>query len=138
MPRESGDPCTNINFIVDFEDIDVEGFCHISGLESLVEVDNDANDHNKKSGASSCGNIILRRAIDERQDLWNWYSSILSGKKVRRDGSIVILNEAHEEFLRIHIRQAWPCRWKLGALDTHHPEVLLEEIELVVESLHIG
>jgi phage tail-like protein len=137
MTHHVNDPCTNINFRAEFDGLAVEGFCYISGLESLVEIVEDTAANTRKPGDQSCENIILRRAIDERRDLWDWYRSTLSGEKAPRDGSIVILNAARDEFLRIHVRQAWPCRWKLTALDALHPEVLMEEIELVVESLHV-
>lgn len=131
------DPCMNLSFRVDFDGIAIEGFCYVGGLESLVEVEEDRRSKVRKAGERRCENIILRRAMDERRDLWDWYQMALKGEKAQRDGSIVILNAAHDEFLQIRIRCAWPCRWKLTALDALHPEVLSEEIELVIESFHI-
>jgi phage tail-like protein len=139
MPRTSVDePCTNLNFRVELDGLTIEGFCHVGELESLIPLDEGKKSPSlKRRGKPSFGNIVLRRAIDQRRDLWNWYQAILKGENDRRDGSIVILNAAREEFLRIQVRRAWPCRWKLTALDALHPEVLLEEVELVIESFQL-
>jgi phage tail-like protein len=80
---------------------------------------------------------VLRRGFDSRRELWEWYRSVSMGRVDRRNGAIVVLDDSGEVVARIVFRGAWPCRWRLSALDALEPAVLMEEIELVVAEFQI-
>ena len=130
---------TGLNFDVDFDGLPRLGYCSLEGLESLVELKDEAvpADQPAAQDAVSHSNIILRRGLDDSRDLWQWYAATRQGDAQPRNGTIVILNEARRPILTILVEGAWPCRWKLGRLDSIKGEVLVEEIELVVKEFNV-
>jgi len=136
------DPYRKFNFIVEIDGITSSGFLFVDGLESATEVvdyreGNEMTTPRKLPGLSKVSNITLKRGFTTNRDLWEWRKKVLDGATERRNGSIVVLNEAREPVFRLNFRNAWPCRWKVGGLDALENQVLLEEIELVVEDLRL-
>ena len=81
--------------------------------------------------------LLLTRAATGGKELWDWCELIRQGRNARRDGAVVILNEDGTPALRITLNRAQPTRWRLGRLDALQPGLLVEEIELSVESIDL-
>jgi len=136
------DPYRKFNFIVEIDGITSSGFLSVDGLESATEVvdyreGNEMTTPRKLPGLTKFSNITLKRGMTTNRDLWEWRKKVLDGATERRNGAIVVLNEAREQVLRLTFRNAWPCRWKVSGLDALESQVLVEEIELVVEDLRL-
>ena len=129
-------PYTNFNFVVEIDGIPETGFCSVEGFESAVENSltskREGARGRTKPGEKSFANVILRRGIGESKSLWRWHRDVLLGKDVRKSVVFKVLNEARRPVLTIHVKDAWPRRWKLGKLDALHGEILIEEVELVI------
>ena len=141
-PAARNDPYRKFNFIVEIDGIASTGFQFVDGLESASDVidyreGGEATTPRKLPGLNKFSNITLKRGVTANRDLWEWRRSVMDGATERRNGSIVVLNEAREQVLRLNFRNAWPCRWKIGGLDALESQVLVEEIELVVEDLRL-
>lgn len=91
----------------------------------------------KLPGNSTYTNVTLRRGLTSSMTLWNWLDKVQSGQWAdqRRDGSLVIYNQAGEEQFRFTFERAWPMRYKISDLDVKSGNFNIEEMEIVVESL---
>ncbi len=140
ITSERNDPSLNFNFSVHIDGLDTTGFCHIDGLGSSVDIRRRGfgRFYRRVPGQIKYQNIVLRRGFDRSLGLWNWYQRTLSGRVDRRDGLLVLLNEEREPIMQFQLRKAWPCRWQLSPFDALHPDILIEEIELVIESFNIA
>lgn len=141
-PGRETEQVSNLRFSVEIDGVPFSGFCHVSGLESLVDVDKERDREPPATGrrrprGQTFGNLVLRRGFDRRRELWQWYRSASRGRDDRRNGAIAVLDDSGEAVARIVFRGAWPCRWRLSALDALEPAVLTEEVELVVAEFEI-
>ena len=69
--------------------------------------------------------------------LWEWRQAVIDGDtaNMRRNGSIILFNHAMEEVARYNFEQAWPSKWTGPALKADDNSVVVESIEIQVESL---
>jgi phage tail-like protein len=141
-PAARNDPYRKFNFIVEIDGIASSAFQFVDGLESTSDVidyreGGEANTPRKLPGLNKFSNITLKRGVTANRDLWQWRRTVLDGATERRNGAIIVLNEAREEVLRYYFEMAWPCRWKISGLDALESQVLVEEVELVIENLRL-
>jgi phage tail-like protein len=134
-------PLLNTCFDVTFDGLPPMGFCSVEGIEAAFEAQTPVS---PKEGATSGSRrergatLVLRRGATGSKVLWNWYVAARSGSNARRDGAITVRNAAGQPILQVSLRNALPYRWRLGRLDALQAEVLLEEIELIVETLALA
>jgi phage tail-like protein len=91
----------------------------------------------KLQGLRKQTNITLKRGITDNKELWAWYRNISNGQEDRRDGTIVLMNEAHEDVGRWSFRSAWPNKITGPSFNATGNEVLMESVELCHEGLEI-
>ncbi len=134
----------SFNFHVEIEGIAVGAFRHVSGLKSETEVfeyveggDNDSV--RRLVGQSKPANIILKKGVIPAEgDLWSFRKDVAdSGDNPikRRNGSIVLRDDAGAEKARWNFQKAWCVRWEVTDLDSGTNEVAVETVELAVERL---
>src|SRR5690606_49278 len=75
------------------------GFAECTGLDSTIEIldyaEGGVNDRlHRLPGRASFGNLTLKRGMGLGDDLWLWHEEFLNGQGKRRDGLILMLNEA--------------------------------------------
>jgi phage tail-like protein len=134
------DPYRGYNFIVEIDGITQAGFQEVSGLDASTEkVDyregTDPAHVRKLPGMNSFSNITLKRGITDSDELWKWRQTVLDGKTERKNGSIVLLNEAGLEKIRWNFVNAWPTKWTGPSLNATGNAVAVESLELVHEEL---
>ena len=117
-------------------------FSEISGLAVEVAVmehrDGSSPDQSviKMPGLRKFSNIILKRGIRKGDnDFFAWMNSVHLNAVERRDVVISLLNELHEPVAVWKVRNAWPCKYEVGALNASSNEVLIESLELAHEGL---
>lgn len=142
MPRQAN-PLANTNFLVEIEGIGNASFCRVSGIESLLEVvraedGRDPWNAPNKPERAHFTPVTLQRAATADRELWQWYQKGLDRKPERRALKITILDANRERALTIDVKGAWPCRWKLTALDARDGEILLEEVDLAIDTFTIA
>ena len=64
--------------------------------------------------------------------------AVLDGKVERKAGSVMVCDDAGGEIYRYNFYEGWPCRWKSLELRADAPGSLVEEIEIVVETIERG
>ncbi len=140
MPApQRDDPFKVFGFIVEIEGVARGAFCEVSGLESetaVIEYRNGSETVVRKlPGLTKFGNIILRRGVTQDADLWNWRKSVVDGNIDRRNGAIVLLDDARNEVVRWNFRNGWICKWEGPTLNAKANEVAIETIEIAHEGL---
>jgi phage tail-like protein len=138
------DPYRSYNFLVEIDGITRAGFRECSGLDSTTSVIEyrEGNDRQLSSrklpGPVSFPNITLSRGITDDAQLWEWRLQVTQGTVSRRNGSIVLLDDAGEEKLRWNFREGWPASWSGPSFDATGSDVAIEELEIAHEGLTRG
>ena len=143
MPnRREFDHLFNGRFKIEIEGVTQGAFTECGGLEVHVDVVqfNDGSDlrTRKRPGRPGVSNIVLRRGVVASTELWDWMKAVLDGKVERKAGSVIVCDDAGGEIYRYNFFEGWPCRWKSLELRADTPGSLIEEIEIVVETIERG
>jgi phage tail-like protein len=137
------DPYTRFNFRVQLDGVDSGAFSEVSGLDSVTEVieyrtgDSTTTSSVKLPGLTKYPNIVLKRGITRDLSLWQWRKTVVDGNTDRRNGAIILLDEARKEVLRWTFRNGWPAKWEGPDLDASSSEVAIETIEIAHEGLEL-
>ena len=140
-PRK--DPYRGFNFRLEVGGLTVASFAEVSGLVSdgdsvdYREGDERQNWVRKLVGLRKFNQITLKRGYTKNRELWDWYGSIAKGKPDRRDGAVVLMDEARKDVLRWEFVKAWPNKVEGPSLNAHNNEVSMESVELVHEGLEM-
>ena len=143
MPPFRLDPFSSLNFRLEISGLKATAFSECSGLSSEVDVIEyrsgaDAGLTRKLPGLRRYANIVLKRGITKDRELWDWYKTVLDGAVKRRDGSVVLLDEAGNDVLRWNFRQGWPRKYEGPSLNAGTSEVAIETLEITHEGLELA
>ena len=143
MPnRREFDHLFNGRFKIEIEGVTQGAFTECGGLEAHVDVVevNDGSDlrTRKRPGRPGVSNIVLMCCFVASTELWDWMKAVLDGKVERKAGSVIVCDDAGGEIYRYNFFEGWPCRWKSLELRADTPGSLVEEIEIVVETIERG
>lgn len=134
------DPYLGFNFIVEIDGITRAGFRECSGLDSAQDPveyreGNDPITPHKQPGLNKYSNISLKWGITDDADLWDWRKKVMDGTVERKNGSIVLMNDAGEEKLRWNFSEAWPTKWTGPTFNATGNEVAIENLEIAHEGV---
>lgn len=140
MARRATDPFANFNFLLEIEGITIAGFSEVTGLNSEQNVieyreGNEGITPRKLPGLTKFGNITLKRGISPDMQIYNWRKTVTDGDIVRKNVSIVLQNEKHDEAVRWNLVNAWPSKYTGPDMKANANEVAIETIELAHEGL---
>jgi phage tail-like protein len=137
------DPFRGFNFRVEIDGIGAGAFNEVSGLTAegdavdYREGTDAVNNVRKLVGLRKYANIMFKRGYIQSAELWNWYANIANGVPDRRNGTVILQNEAHKDVLRWHFENAWINKIEGPALKAAGNEVAIESMELCHEGLTI-
>jgi conserved hypothetical phage tail region protein len=134
------DPYRGFNFLVEIDGITQAGFQEVSGLDASTDpVDyregNDPNHVRKLTGLNKYSAITLKRGITDSDELWKWRQSVIDGKTERKNGSLILLDEAGAEKLRWNFSKAWPSKWTGPSFNATSTAVAIETLEITHEEV---
>ena len=133
------DPYGNFNFLVEIDGISLAGFSECSGLSTSVDVIEyrEGGDHTvrKLPGLARVGDITLKRGVTPSHELQDWHKNILNGVLDRRNGSIVLQDNARVEVGRWNFFNAIPCKWEGPDLNGKGNDIAIETLTLCCETL---
>lgn len=141
MPTGSRvDPYRGFNFLVEIDGITQAGFQEVSGVDASTDpVDyregTDPNHVRKLSGLNKYSPIMLKRGITDSDELWEWRQTVIDGKTERKNGSIVLLDEAGAEKIRWNFANGWPTKWTGPSFNSTSTAVAIETLEITHEEL---
>jgi len=131
-------PYLTFNFAVEIEGLLVGGFTEVTGLESMIEVEEYREGGvngfaHKLPGKTGYANLILRHGLTGVGTLWDWYARTTEGAINRRNGTIMLLDASQVPVMWWNFRNALPVRWTGPTFNAASDEVGVEELELVHE-----
>jgi phage tail-like protein len=136
-------PYPNFNFVVDIGDAEGIAFAEVELPAAEIEVieyregADGPSSSRKLPGRASYGNVVLRRGISGRLELWEWFKSVRDGQLQRRDVTITLLDEQRQAVQRWFLRDAWPTKYDPSDLNAKGNEVFVELLELAVDSIEV-
>jgi phage tail-like protein len=77
----------------------------------------------------------LKRGYTKDKTLWEWRKTTLDGQTERRDGAIILQDEARQEVMRWTFREGWISKYEGASLNSTSNEVAIESIEIAHEGL---
>lgn len=115
MPPRT-DPYRNFRFLVEIEGIVQGGFSECSGFGSNVEVieyreGGETATVRKLPGKTSYPDITLKYGVTDSRELYDWHLAAVNGAVDRRNGSIILQNDAGQERIRWNFFAAWPSKY---------------------------
>jgi phage tail-like protein len=140
MARRATDPFASFNFKLEIEGITVAGFSEVTGVNQESNVidyreGQEPITPRKLPGLNKFGNITLKRGISPDLSVYNWRKTVTDGDIERRNASIVLHNEKHEEVVRWNLVNAWVSKYVGPDLKANANEVAIETVELTHEGV---
>jgi phage tail-like protein len=138
------DPLTGFHFAVDIQGAVKGFFTECSGLGSEHEVIEHkvVNETGQEvvlkiPGRLKWENITLKRGITSSMDIWDWRKEVTDGNvdSARRDGSIVMYDQALKEVARWNFERAWPIKVSGPQPKADGNEIGIEELALAHEGM---
>jgi phage tail-like protein len=136
-------PYANYNFSVDIGLGDNTWFAEVeipAGEIEVIEYREGADRTSatrKLPGRVSYGNVVLRRGISGRTELFEWWKAVRDGTIDRRNVVITLHDEQQNPVQRWLLRNAWPTKYDPSDLKAKGNEIALETLELAVEGLEL-
>ena len=136
MPATMSTPLPDYRFLIEYGQTVQAVFSECTGLKAEVEVfeyqeGGENNFVHKLPGRRKYGNIILKRGLTDSLDLWEWYQSVIAGNdQMRRNLSIILYDETHENGMRWEVVDAFPLRWEGPSMKVDGKAVTIETLEL--------
>jgi phage tail-like protein len=129
------------HFRVEIEGVTEGGFTECSGLVSSTDVleYREGGDFSVRMipGLTRFGPIVLQRGVGT-SELFQWRQQVIDGNTQRRNGSIILLDEKHEERMRWNFYEGWPSRWEGPRLRAISREIAVELLEIVCQRIELG
>jgi phage tail-like protein len=134
------DPYRGFNFLVEIDGITQAGFQEVDSLDSSTDPIEyregaDPNHARKLPGLNKYSAITLKRGITDSDELWKWRATVVSGKMVRKNGSIILRDDSGQEKIRWNFLNGWPSKWTGPALNATNSAVAIESLEITHEEL---
>jgi len=134
------DPFRAFNFLVEIDGIVRAGFREASGLDSTQDPiqyreGTDPLTQRKLPGLNTYSNISLKWGMTDDKEFWDWRAKSMAGKVERKNGSIVLMNEAGEEKLRWNFREGWPTKWTGPSFNATGNDVAIESLDIAHEGI---
>ena len=142
MPTDTRiDPFRGFNFRVEIDGLPVASFSEVSGLTAdgdavdYREGKDPTNNVRKLSGLRKYMALVFKRGYVQDDALWRWYQNIANGQDDRRNGSVILMNEAHVDVLSWNFVNAWINKIEGPSLNATGNQVAIESMELQHEGL---
>jgi phage tail-like protein len=136
-------PYRDFNFVVEIDGIASSSFSEVTIPEAEITVVEYREGADKTSatrklpGRVRYGNIVLKRGVSGDLSLWEWFRATASGDFQPRNVSIVLLDAERQPVLRWNARDAWPTKYDPSDLHAKRNEVVIELLELAVDSIDV-
>ena len=142
MAVQRENPYGNYNFAVDGTGEEIQ-FAEVEIPAAEIEVIEYREGADRTSavrklpGRVRYGNVVLRRGVTGSLALWEWFKAVRDGQPLRRDVRITLLDEARNPVQQWLLRDAWPTKYDASDLNAKGNEVVIELLELAVESIDV-
>jgi phage tail-like protein len=133
---ERHDPYGAFHFQLEIEGVIGAGFSEVSGLMAETEVEDyregGVNEYlHRFAKMTRHPPLVLKRGITDSDALWRWHQDVGAGRIQRRDGRILLFDNAGEEKWRWTFEGAYPVKWTGPDFKADSSMVAFETVELV-------
>jgi len=137
------DPFMSFRFRVEIEGIMFAQMSEVSGLQAETETETyeegGVNDYvHILPKRTKFQNIVLKRGISEKEQLWDWYQDVVSGTFKRKNGAVILMDTAKKDKWRWDFLEAYPVRWTGPELRADSNTVGFETVELAHKGIRKG
>ena len=139
------DPLVGFHYGIEVQGVVSGYFTECSGIGSeneLIEhkvVDDKGRESIQKiPGRLKWQDVTLKRGITSNTDIWDWRDQIVQGKvdDARKNGSIVMFDQAGDEVARWNFENAWPLKVSGPSMKADSNEFGIEELVITHEGLY--
>lgn len=139
------DPLVGFHYGIEVQGVVNGYFTECSGIGSeheLIEhkiVDDKGRESIQKiPGRLKWQDITLKRGITSNMDIWDWRDQIVQGQveDARKNGSIVMFDQAGDEVARWNFENAWPLKVSGPSMKADSNEFGIEELVITHEGLY--
>lgn len=118
-------------------------FFEVTGLEVQTEVvkyregGRNENEHHLM-GQTTYSNVVFKHGLTDNTTLSDWKAkvdSMFGRMGARKDGSIILLDQATNELARWNFKRGWPCKWQGPTLTGFNTLITIETLEIAHEGL---
>jgi phage tail-like protein len=136
------DPYAQFNFLLEIEGTTAAGFTEVGGLSAesdMIEYREGSEPARmrKLPALFKFSNITLKRGYTQNRELWEWRKTTLDGAPERKQGAIILLDEARNPVLRWEFFEGWISKYEGPALNSTANEAAVESIEIAIEDLQL-
>ena len=138
------EPEGNYVFALEIDGVAIANFMECSGLKTstqVFELEEGGVNHrvHKLPGQSRWENVTLRYGVTSDTSLLNWRNELLEdGFQSRRNGAIIVKDNAMEEVRRYSFVNAWPVAYEGPSFAAGGSELAVEMIEIAHHGLTIS
>jgi phage tail-like protein len=121
----------------------VAGFSECSGLDASIEIadyrEGGVNTYvHKFATRTSHSNLTLKHGVIYLyDDLWTWHYDWVQGVGKRKDGLIVLMDEARKPAKVWKFKRGIPSKWVGPALNATQSNLAIESLEIAHEGLEL-
>ena len=134
------DPFLNFRFRVEIDGIQQAGFSDVSGFDSsITAVDyregTDPKYLRKLSGQTTFSTLTLKWGATASLDIYDWFKAGIDGAVIRKNISIIAVNEAGDDEARWNITNAWPSKYTPPDFSAKANDIAIETLEITFERI---
>ena len=134
------DPYRSFNFELQIDGIPLGAFSECSGLTADCDAveyreGTDKLTARKLPGLNKYSNISLKWGVTDDKELWDWRKKTMDGKVERKNGSVVLLDDAGAEKVRWNFTDGWPTKWTGPSFNATSNDVAIETLDIAHEGL---
>jgi phage tail-like protein len=134
------DPYKNFRFLLEIQGITQGGFSECTGFGSSVEVveyreGGEPSSVRKLPAKITYSDITLKWGLTDSRELYDWHFTAISGKVERKDGSIILRDDAGQDKVRWNFFGAWMSKYDAVDLNAKGNDVAVETATITVERL---
>ena len=144
MPARGTDPLVGFHFALDVSGAVSGFFTEISGLGSETEIiehkpvnQTGVDFIQKIPGRLKWTEITLKRGVTAEMDMWKWRKLVEDGNitDARKNGSIIMYDEALKEIARWNFVNGWPSKISGPQMQADSNAYGIEELTIVHEGI---
>ncbi|HLV02456.1 MAG TPA: phage tail protein [Acidobacteriota bacterium] len=134
-------PHENFRFLVQIDGLSVASFNQVvlpGGEVEIIEYreGGDPISRTRKiPGTVRYDTLTLVRGLSENNELYEWWRAVVDGNAVRRNLSVVLVDEGGEPVKVWRFSHAWPRAYRVTQLDSQRGQVLSEIVEITFEEM---
>lgn len=136
------DPFLNNHFQVEIDGLAATDFTEVILPEPRADViefrTGGERTTRKIAGRIRYGNLVLRRGLSQSDELFQWWSLVVSGVPARKNAVVMLLGPNSEEVKRWSLFRLLPVRYALSPLSSiEAPVALMETLECATEGFEL-